>query len=74
MTIQQTIEIPASRRVYFDFLAPQEIPTGVAEVAITFSAVLPKPAVAGIPGGSRLKDMFSPAELKAAKPLYGLFT
>ncbi|MDR3300932.1 MAG: hypothetical protein LBT01_00185 [Spirochaetaceae bacterium] len=34
MTIQQTIEIPADRRVYFD--VPREIPAGVAEVAIIF--------------------------------------
>jgi hypothetical protein len=48
MTIQQTIEIPASRRVYFEFLAPQEIPLGVTEVAITFSgASIPKAAVKG---------------------------
>jgi hypothetical protein len=45
MTIQQTIKIPANRRVYFD--VPQEIPLGVAEVAIIFSAVKPKAAVPG---------------------------
>jgi hypothetical protein len=48
MTIQQTIDIPASRRVYFEFLAPQGIPLGVAEVAITFNGTAkPKAAVNG---------------------------
>jgi hypothetical protein len=35
MTIQQTIEIPADRRVMFDL--PESVPTGVARVALTFS-------------------------------------
>jgi hypothetical protein len=37
MTLQQTIEIPADRRVYFDFLAPQEIPTGAAKIEFTIT-------------------------------------
>jgi hypothetical protein len=45
MTIQQTIEIPTSRRVFID--VPQEIPIGVANIAITFSGARPKSAVEG---------------------------
>jgi hypothetical protein len=46
MTLQQTINIPANRRVSFDFLAPQEIPIGTAKVAIAFDASPKPPAVA----------------------------
>jgi hypothetical protein len=47
MTIQQTIKIPADRWVQFGFLAPQEIPLGVVEVAITFNGATPKTAAGG---------------------------
>jgi hypothetical protein len=43
MTIQQTIEIPASRRVYFDLPLPETTPTGYAEVQIIINlATAPK--------------------------------
>jgi hypothetical protein len=45
MTIQQTIEIPANRRVYLELLVPQEIPAGVAEIAIIFNAVKAEDAI-----------------------------
>jgi len=32
MTITQTVEIPANRRVHFDFEVPCEVPTGRAQV------------------------------------------
>ena len=32
MTLTQTIEIPADRRVRFDFVVPREIPEGTAQV------------------------------------------
>jgi hypothetical protein len=32
MTIQQTIEIPADRRVHFEFEVPEDIPAGTAEL------------------------------------------
>ena len=34
MTIEQTIKVPADRRVFFEFLAPKEIPTGLARVEL----------------------------------------
>ena len=34
MTIEQIVEIPADRHVYFDFLAPNDIPAGPARVAL----------------------------------------
>ncbi|MDR3172252.1 MAG: hypothetical protein LBU17_11640 [Treponema sp.] len=37
MTIQQTIEIPADRRVYFDL--PRDIPIGEAKVEFTITLV-----------------------------------
>ena len=32
MTLTQTVDIPASRRVRFDFIVPREIPEGTAQV------------------------------------------
>ena len=32
MTITQTVEIPNDRRVFFEFLAPQEIPAGKTKI------------------------------------------
>ena len=32
MTLTQTVEIPADRRVRFDFVVPREIPEGTAQV------------------------------------------
>ena len=32
MTLTQTVEIPADRRVRFDFIVPREIPEGTAQV------------------------------------------
>ena len=42
MTITQTIEVPANRRVFFEFLAPQEIPTGKAKVEMKLTPVVEK--------------------------------
>jgi len=36
MTLTQTVEIPADRRVRFDFEVPREIPTGKTDVLIQF--------------------------------------
>ena len=35
MTIEQTVTIPADRRVFFEFLAPGEIPPGPAKIELT---------------------------------------
>jgi hypothetical protein len=35
MTIEQTVEIPADRRVHLDFEVPFEIPAGKARVSVT---------------------------------------
>jgi hypothetical protein len=34
MTITQTVDIPADHRVFFEFLAPREIPEGKAKVEV----------------------------------------
>jgi hypothetical protein len=39
MTIEQTIEIPADRRVHLDLPLPETTPTGRAEVQITITMV-----------------------------------
>lgn len=38
-TIMQTVTIPADRRVLLDCAVPDDIPTGVAEVSVTFQPV-----------------------------------
>jgi hypothetical protein len=38
MMIQQTVEIPADRRVYFEFLVPRDIPVGTAKVELTVTS------------------------------------
>ena len=34
MTVTQTVDIPADHRVFFEFLAPREIPAGKARVEV----------------------------------------
>jgi hypothetical protein len=40
MTIEQTVEIPVDHRVFFEFLAPKEIPAGPAKVELKVTPVL----------------------------------
>jgi hypothetical protein len=42
MTITQTVDIPADRRVFFEFLAPREIPAGKARVEVKLTPVVEK--------------------------------
>ena len=42
MTIEQTIEIPADHRVFLEFLAPKEIPAGLARVELKLTPVSEK--------------------------------
>jgi hypothetical protein len=42
MTIEQTVEIPADHRVFFEFLAPKEIPVGPAHLELKVTPVLGK--------------------------------
>jgi len=42
MIIEQTVEIPASRRVSFEFLAPREIPAGPARLELKLTPVIEK--------------------------------
>ena len=39
MTIEQIVDIPASRRVFFEFLAPKEIPAGQARIEMKVTPV-----------------------------------
>jgi len=39
MTIEQIVDIPADHRVFFEFLAPKEIPTGRARVELKVTPV-----------------------------------
>jgi len=42
MTITQTVDIPADHRVFFEFLAPREIPAGKARVEMRVTPVVEK--------------------------------
>jgi hypothetical protein len=42
MTITQTVDIPADRHVFFDFLAPREIPAGKTRVEVKLMPVVEK--------------------------------
>jgi hypothetical protein len=42
MTITQTVDIPADHRVFFEFLAPREIPAGKARVEVKVTPVVEK--------------------------------
>ena len=42
MTITQTVEIPADHKVFFEFLAPTEIPAGKAKVEMKLTPVVEK--------------------------------
>ena len=39
MTITQTVDIPTDRRVFFEFLAPQDIPAGKARIEVIVTPV-----------------------------------
>ena len=42
MTIEQTIEIPENRQVFFEFFAPKEIPVGPAKVEVILLPIVEK--------------------------------
>ena len=42
MTIEQTVEIPVDHRIFFEFLAPDEIPAGPARVELKVTPVIEK--------------------------------
>ena len=45
MTLTQTVEIPANRRVHLDFEIPQEVPTGaIARLELVWSPEIEKAA------------------------------
>jgi hypothetical protein len=43
MIIEQTVDIPADRKIFFEFLAPKEIPAGPARVELKVTPVIEKP-------------------------------
>ena len=45
ITIQQTVTIPADRRIHLDIKAPDTIPSGVTRVLLSFPAGKAAPAV-----------------------------
>ena len=42
MTVEQIVEIPADHRVFFEFLAPREIPAGKTKVEMKLTPVVEK--------------------------------
>jgi len=66
MTITQTVEIPADRRVRFDFEVPFEIPEGQTDVVIQFPIRVkaqPEPAV-------EFEERGSPPEAEEKPKMY----
>jgi len=66
MTIEQTVEIPASRRVLLEIFAPNEIPAGPARVELKFTPIidnecefLPKPNEQATPHTDALLGILS---------------
>jgi hypothetical protein len=45
MTIEQTVVIPADHKVFFEFLAPKEIPAGLVRLELKVTPVAEKPAL-----------------------------
>ena len=43
MVIEQTIDIPVDHRVFFEFLAPQELPAGPARLELTVTPLHEEP-------------------------------
>jgi hypothetical protein len=43
MTIEQTVEIPANRRLTLDLDVPEDLPLGLAKVEVTFTPAVPRP-------------------------------
>jgi len=52
MTIEQIIDIPADRRIFFEFLAPTEIPAGPARIELKLTPVTEKQGGSGPEKGS----------------------
>ncbi|MDR2718325.1 MAG: hypothetical protein LBB89_09720 [Treponema sp.] len=40
MTIEQTVEIPVDHKIFFEFLAPKEIPAGLARLELKITPVI----------------------------------
>jgi len=68
MTVTQTVEIPADHRVFFEFLAPREIPVGKARVELKATPVVEEPA------NLRSVDQRSEAPAKAASDFWSVET
>jgi hypothetical protein len=52
MTIEQIIDIPADHRIFFEFLAPTEIPAGPARIELKVTPVTEKQSVSALEKGS----------------------
>jgi hypothetical protein len=45
MTVQQTIDIPADRKLHIDLELPETVPDGATELVLTFKNVSPEKSV-----------------------------
>jgi len=55
MTITQTVTIPADHRVFFEFLAPREIPAGKARVELKVTPVVESSVLQSTPKKADVK-------------------
>jgi hypothetical protein len=62
MTIQQTVEIPASRKVHFDVSLPEDTPQGNADMRASLNRGSVRDARRSRGGGLPIIAFFSPME------------
>jgi hypothetical protein len=67
MTITQTVDIPADHRVFFEFLAPREIPAGKTRVEVKLTPVVEKQA------DQRSAESAEEGEMSPVDKLFALF-
>jgi len=67
MTITQTVDIPVDRHVFFEFLAPQEIPAGKTKVEVKLTPVVEKQT------DQRSEPVLKNADEGAMSPVDALF-
>jgi hypothetical protein len=75
MTIQQTIDVPASRKVHLDIILPEDMPCGQTDVILDFKPSTVHDGTSGKAGldpvlEKALKEAAERAERERTDPLY----
>jgi hypothetical protein len=67
MTIQQTIDVPASRKVHFDVVLPMDVPYGKTDVVLDFKPAARQSGTAGSETKSKLDPVLDAAFKEASE-------